>query len=143
GSVVKKHPIVKGVSGTIPNANATIPINVHGGKMKTLAGQDGAILVGVATIGSGVVVYCGWDYYVSEEAHQRVLGNAVDWARARQTGGLFATPWAGGRRRSFSPRGRSKARDRGPRPHGAGAPRRVGRPGRASRLGLRAFRLGD
>jgi len=92
GSVVKKHPIVKGVSGTIPNANATIPINVHGGKMKTLAGQDGAILVGVATIGSGAVVYCGWDYYVSEEAHQRVLGNAVDWARSRQTGGLFATP---------------------------------------------------
>ncbi len=84
-TVVKKHAIVRGVPSTIPYANATFPIRVQSAaRMTALAtAQDGGIVVGLSRLGEGAVVYCGWDYYASEEPHRRVLANAVRWATRR------------------------------------------------------------
>jgi hypothetical protein len=82
-----RHPILRGVSGAIPYANATFPIQVNGSKMKTLAGvPGGGIVVGVAAIGEGAVVYCGWDFYESQDSHQRVIANAALWGAGRLDG---------------------------------------------------------
>lgn len=82
GTVQKKHTIVRGVSGAVPSANATFPIQVSGrGRMQSLvAGPSGGIIVGIAAVGEGAVIYCGWDYFQSAEPHQRILANAVEWA---------------------------------------------------------------
>lgn len=88
--VVRRHPIVEGVSGTIPRVSATVPLRVDSGKMKVLAGSETAIIVGVAKLGHGAVVYCGWDFFTVHEPHERVLANAVRWARKRQTSELLA-----------------------------------------------------
>ncbi|MBN1420754.1 MAG: hypothetical protein JXP34_18430 [Planctomycetes bacterium] len=81
-----RHSILRGVKGTIPQADATFPISVESRRMKTLAAAPGGkIIVGVAGLGQGAVVYCGWDFYASEEVHQKILENAVRWA-AGQTG---------------------------------------------------------
>jgi hypothetical protein len=80
-SIVKKHAIVQGVSGGVPYANATYPIQVEGkSKMQPLVTGGGGIVVGVAKVGAGAVVYCGWDFYDSAEPHQKILANAVRWA---------------------------------------------------------------
>lgn len=92
-TVKRRHAIVKGISGTIPSANATIPMNASGGKkMKALAAtSSGGIVAGVASIGEGAIVYCGWDYFQSAEPHQKILANAVKWACGR--GDEFSGSW--------------------------------------------------
>ena len=77
-SIKKRHPIVKGVGSNIASANATFPIQAS--KMKALGTAPGGTVIGYRRLGAGVVVYCGWDYYQSQEAHQRVLVNAMKWA---------------------------------------------------------------
>ena len=86
--VRKRHPIVQGVQGAIPEANATYPILVEGAKkMQALAvSGNGGIVVGVARVGAGAVIYCGWDYYQSQDPQQRVLANALRWAAAGMPG---------------------------------------------------------
>jgi hypothetical protein len=80
--VKSRHAITRGISGSIPAANATFPITVQGKPgMKTLAqGTSGGTIVGLAQVGDGAVVYCGWDYYESQEVHHKILANAVRWA---------------------------------------------------------------
>lgn len=90
GTIRKRHPIVKGVKGGVPSINATIPLTqVQGRKMKSIVtSPSGATIVGIATYGSGAIVYCGWDFYRSGDAHQRILANCVEWAATRQFSGL-------------------------------------------------------
>ena len=81
GSVVRRHPIVQGVTGSIPSANATIPIQVTAGKRVTVLVSSGSgALVVLARVGEGAVVYCGWDFFESAESHQKIVANAVKWA---------------------------------------------------------------
>ncbi|MGQ9592262.1 MAG: hypothetical protein ACUVYA_18435 [Planctomycetota bacterium] len=86
GTVQKKHAIVRGVSGAVPSANATVPIQVsRRDRMQALVGgPSGGIIVGIAAVGEGAVIYCGWDYFQSAEPHQRILANAVEWAAKGQ-----------------------------------------------------------
>lgn len=80
------HPILRGVKGPIPQANATFAISAESKRMKLLAASaEGGIIVGVARVGEGAVVYCGWDYFASEEAHQKILENAVRWAAGQRS----------------------------------------------------------
>jgi hypothetical protein len=83
-TIRKRHPIFKGVQSPIPAADATLPIQSTGKpKMKALAtSQSGDILVGVARLGAGAIIYCGWDYFDAPEPIQIVLANAVRWAAA-------------------------------------------------------------
>lgn len=80
-TIRRRHPILRGLSGTIPKANATFPIFVQSGrKLTALAtAPSGGVVVGVARIGEGAVVWCGWDFYEPKEPQQRVLSNAVRW----------------------------------------------------------------
>ena len=79
---------MRGVSGSIPYANATYPIHPQGRpKVQPLAvTAEGGVVVGIARIGKGAVIYCGWDFYNSTETHQRVLSNAVLRAAGRLGG---------------------------------------------------------
>jgi hypothetical protein len=88
GTVAKKHPIVQGVSGAVPPANATFAISTTAGKkmLGLLVAQGGGIIVGVTRLGAGAVVYCGWDYYESQEPQQKILANAVRWAASQDLG---------------------------------------------------------
>ena len=83
--VLGKHPLMRGVSGSIPYANATYKIHPQGGpKVQPLAATaEGGVVVGIARIGEGAVIYCGWDSHNSTENHQRILSNAVLWAAGR------------------------------------------------------------
>ncbi|MBI4604711.1 MAG: hypothetical protein HY721_22345 [Planctomycetes bacterium] len=81
-SIVARHPIVRGVADPIPQANATQGLRSTGNpRMKPLAvsGPED-IIVGVARSGQGAIVWCGWDYYESQDSHDQVLANAVKWA---------------------------------------------------------------
>lgn len=83
--VLGKHSLMRGVSGSIPHTNATYQIHPQGGpRVQPLATTvAGGIVVGVAKIGQGAVVYCGWDFHNSTQDHKRILANAVLWAAGR------------------------------------------------------------
>ncbi len=84
-TVAKRHPIVRGISAQVPEANATMAIRaLSPGRVRgLLQNASGEIIVGIAAVGEGAVVYCGWDFFQSAEPHQRILANAVLWAAGR------------------------------------------------------------
>lgn len=84
--VAKRHAILRGISGPVTHANATFPIRpLSPGRVQALLKlPSGEIVVGIATLGEGAIIYCGWDYFQSAEPHQKILANAVLWAAGRR-----------------------------------------------------------
>jgi len=91
------HPITADLPENFSSPNATIPVNtdlVDG--VEVLVEQAGGTVVAYKTLGSGRVIYLGFDYFENTEVSSLILSNTLTWIKsAAVVSWLSVSPTAG------------------------------------------------
>lgn len=93
------HPIMQGVSTTVPYQNYALAVGFSGAGNILLSTSSTAIspaVVSTHTYGTGKVIQIGYDYYTYSTDTEKILKNAVVWGATPSYSGIVsATPDSG------------------------------------------------
>lgn len=74
------HPFFSGTPSKFSLTNYAYPLDITDPEFVDLISLNGFEVIGYKTLGSGKIVYLGFEYYYDEPNSNRILSNAIQWA---------------------------------------------------------------
>ncbi|HKK37962.1 MAG TPA: M4 family metallopeptidase, partial [Cryomorphaceae bacterium] len=86
-SIIPDHPVMEGIPSGFPASNATFSHSfASGSDVIAIAEHQGLNPIFEVEVGSGRMIYLGFDFYAYQDVHAQIIGNALSYLSTFTTG---------------------------------------------------------